>query len=53
MSTGSNQSQRFGNAVARKSFNVNETNEFAAIVRFLTLVFSILKLKEIAFAGKM
>ena len=52
--TGSNFSQRFGNAIAlaRKSFSVNETNKFAAIVRLLTFLFYIFKLKEIAFAGK-
>ena len=32
--TGSNYLQRFGNAVARKSFSVNETNEFAEILDF-------------------
>ena len=53
--TGSDFSQRFGNAIAlaRKSFSVNETNKFAAIGRLLTFLFYIFKLKEIAFVGKM
>ena len=52
--TGSNFSQRFGNAIAlaRKWFSVNETNKFASIVRHLTFLFNIFKLKVIAFAGK-